>query len=136
MANNSAPTHVFGGGVALKGNTFPSTAAADDTFGGFAPTFEVTSPTATPRTIASTDGLVFFVAPGAALAYDLPAAATSMDGRIYTIYVRPGAAGHTVTLTAGGAAISGGTVTTAQKANTVTIIYSGGAVASQIIVGA
>ena len=136
MANQNVPTHVFGGAVALAGNSYPSTSAANITYGGFAPTFEVTGPTATPRTIASNDGLVFFVVPAAALAYDLPAASSSMDGRIYTFYVRPGGAGQTLTITAGGVAISGGTVTTAQKANTVTVIYSAGVVLSQLVIGA
>ena len=136
MANISAPTHIFGGGVALKGNTFPSTLAADDTFGGFAPTFEILDGSVAARTIASTDGLVFLITPTVAVALDLPAAGADMNGRIYTFYCKAGGAGDTVTFTAGGGAISGGTVVAATTVATVTIVYSAGAVASQIITSA
>jgi hypothetical protein len=34
MANQNVPTHIFGGAVALKSNTFPNT-GADATFGSF-----------------------------------------------------------------------------------------------------
>lgn len=136
MANNSAPTHIFGGGVALVGNSFPSTTAADITYGGFAPSFEILPGATASQTIGLTDGLVFLIEPSVAVALDLPAAASVIGSRIYTFYVRAGGAGDTVTFTAGSAAISGGTVTTAQKANTVTVVYQGGAVASLVIVGA
>lgn len=136
MANNSAPTHVFGGGVALVGNSFPSDNAANVTYGGFAPSFEILPGATASQTISLTDGLVFLIEPSVAVALNLPAVASVIGSRIYTFYVRAGGAGDTVTFTAGGVAISTSTVTTDQKANTVTVVYQAGAVASLIIVGA
>ncbi len=136
MANNSAPTHIFGGGIALVGNSFPSDATADITYGGFAPSFEILPAGTASQTIGLTDGLVFLIEPTVAVALDLPAAASVTGSRIYTFYVRAGGAGDTVTFTAGGGAISGGTVVAATTVATVTIVYQGGLVASQIVTSA
>jgi hypothetical protein len=137
MANQNVPTHVLSGGISLKGNSYPD-GGAQITYGGFAPTFEGLDPLVTPRTITAEDGLVFLITPSQATALDLPAAGASMNGRIYTFYVRDG--GFAVTITAGGVAIpcdsvATPTVTAAAKSSLVYVIYSAGAVVSTLIQG-
>lgn len=140
MANQNVPTHIFSGGIALQGNSFPSTAAVDITYGGFAPTFEVLDDTVTPQTISTTDGLVFVITPSQNTTLNLPAVASITGSRIYTFFVRDGGA-FAVTFTAGGVAIPSGTgagttVTAVSKSSLVYVIYKDGVVVSTLIEGA
>jgi hypothetical protein len=142
MANQNAPTHRFGGGITLKGNSFPSELAPDITYGGIATTF-INLPGDANSTIAADDGLTFVVAPlTGARVITLPLVGSDgMEGRIYTFYVlTPGAFTLTFQQTGAvaipsGAAVS--TVTTASKSAVVTIIYASDTVVQgNVVIGA
>ena len=127
MSNQNVPTHVFGGGVTLKPNTFPSDADANTTYGGFAPSFLLLPGGEAAQEISATDPLVAFVTPtgGTAIVLTLPNAAASQDGKVYTIYVGgAGAGGGTVQVKdKAGVAIPGTLTTTTAKSAIITVVY-------------
>lgn len=138
--NNNVPTHVFGGGITLKANNYPSTTPADVTYGGIAPTFLPVADADT--TIADDEGLTFVVNTlSASRVITLPSPGASMNGRIYTFYVLTPAGAFTATFkTTGAVAIPSGntatTATSASKSAVVTIIYANGAVQGNVVIGA
>lgn len=135
MANQSVPTHVISGAVALKGNAFPDPLSQEN-FGGFAPNIGLISG-ATGGTIDANDGLTWTISnntSGLGKNVILPDAGTAMDNRIYTFYVvKPSNAASQMNFqTVTGGDIPGGaatsTKTTAGEQGVVYVIYRSGAV--------
>jgi hypothetical protein len=110
MANNNVPTHRFGGAVVLTGNSFPSIAAADETFGSFAQQAKpVTVAAAGATTIeANTDQYLIVALSGTAGAggthtITFPDPSSALIGRMYTVLFGAVAGGTTtVTLSVAG----------------------------------
>jgi hypothetical protein len=135
MANQSVPTHVISGAVALKGNAFPEPLSQEN-FGGFAPNIGFING-ATGGTIDANDGLTFAISnntSGAVQDVILPNAGTAMDNRIYTFYVvKPTGGGSQMNFkTVTGGDITGGAAASTQTAAggqaVVYVIYASGAV--------
>ena len=140
MANQSPPTHKFAGGITLQGNTYPSDAAANVTYGGIVPTVGLLLGNDATQTISATDGLVFFVTPSGAtiIVLTLPTAGATMDGRIYTFYVGAGSGTVICKTDVSGTptTVPGTVVTVTAKGATITVLYENGLVAGSTITSA
>jgi hypothetical protein len=105
MANQNAPTHVFGGGVTLTSNTFPSNADPNITYGTFGqPALPIVVTAAGADTVDANIDPYLIIAAGVAGAgagthtITFPTPAASLVGRLYTILTAVGA-GQTTTVT-------------------------------------
>ena len=112
MANNSAPTHLFGGSVGLIPNTYPDNTLVDATFGGFrqASLYSNTAyvaNTTVQLTAESPRNLIFngTVAATFTLTLNYPAASAVMVGNSYRVIVCQGFVGDVAITTSGGTQI-------------------------------
>ena len=92
MANQNVPTHILSGAVVLKGNSFPSTTAADETFGSFAQQpAGVTVASGGATTISADVDPYLIVATsvlngaGGTHTITFPAPSAALVGRMYTV---------------------------------------------------
>lgn len=126
MANQNVPTHIFSGGIALQGNSFPSTATGDITYGGLAPTFvyvgadktvinlnlNTTTPAGTDPLGGKAPNIILVDCTAAAgnLTVVLPPA-NEFVGQIYQIYFTALAAAGTITFQKSDAVTTVATIT-------------------------
>jgi hypothetical protein len=142
MANQNVPTHIFSGGISLQGNSFPSTAAGDITYGGLAPTFvyvgadktvinlnlNTTTPAGTDPLGGKAPNIILADCTAGNLTVVLPPA-NEFVGQIYQIYFTALAAAGTITFQKSDAATTVATIT-----NDVAR-FSGGAAAASAASG-